>query len=115
MFLFSFFVEHSEGDIVIPWVCLRCFMLMFAQNSVLWKKKAAIKHVTESPSHLAQPHRFQLVADVDDADGYAGPADGHGVPWVELGNCRQSAQSHPMRSIGCALIPTDTIIHYFYF
>ena len=28
--IFIFFVEHSEGDIVIPWVCLRCFMLMFA-------------------------------------------------------------------------------------
>ena len=56
------------------------------------------------------------MADVDDADGYAGP-DGHGRvpwhPWVELGNCRNCRQSHPMRSIGCALIPTDTYSYIF--
>ena len=48
--------------------------------------------VTESP--WSQPHRFQLVADVDDADGFAGPAAGHGVPWVELGNCGESGTVH---------------------
>lgn len=106
--IFIFFFEHSEGDIVIPWT-LGLFTLFYVDVCLeqclveFWLSNTSRSH----PVTL-QPHRFQLVADVDDADGYAG-LDGHGrVPWVELGNCRQS---HPMRSIGCALIPTDTIIH----
>ena len=95
--IFIFF-EHSEGDIVIPWT-LGLFTLFYVDVCIeqclveFW-----LSNTSRSHRVTLQPYRFQLVADVDDADGYAGPAAGHGVPWVELGRTRELSPICPITS-----------------